>query len=504
VKILFSMRHSGALRNFSSTIAELAARGHQVHLAFMVPEKGGDPRLIEQLTAHPNVTAEGTPPVKRPAPRPWLALARSVRNGRDYVRFRTPAFASATALRERAGTKVPGPFRTVMDLPLVRSPRGTGMVAAAIAAIERTIPPDADVLAYLQQQRPDVLLVSPLIDLTSDQGEYVKAARALGIPTAMCLHSWDNLTTKGLIGVQPDRVFVWNEPLKREAVDMHGCAPGQVEVTGAPVYDQWFDRQPSLTRDAFCATVGLPSGRPFLLYLCSSPFISRGEEVVVKQWLAALRAAADPRLRDIGVLVRPHPRNKLEVWSNLDLRAFGNVVVWPTSGSNPVDADTRNGYFNSLFHAAACIGINTSAQIEAAIVGRPVFTFRVPQYAATQEGTLHFHYLLAENGGPVRVAETLDAHVASLAQALDGGEGEARRLRAFVETFVRPCGLDRPATGQLANAIEALGTRARPRPARPGALTSLGRLALYPFAVARSAAVAGGAGAKRAPKGGRS
>ena len=51
------MRHSGALRNFSSTIRELAQRGHHVHLVFMMQDKLGDGRLLWELSNdHANVT----------------------------------------------------------------------------------------------------------------------------------------------------------------------------------------------------------------------------------------------------------------------------------------------------------------------------------------------------------------------------------------------------------------------------------------------------------------
>ena len=42
------------------------------------------------------------------------------------------------------------------------------------------------------------------------------------------------------------------------------------------------------------------------------------------------------------------------------------------------------------------LGVNTSAMIEAAILGRPVLSVLAPEFAATQEGTVHFHYLLPE------------------------------------------------------------------------------------------------------------
>ena len=38
-----------------------------------------------------------------------------------------------------------------------------------------------------------------------------------------------------------------------------------------------------------------------------------------------------------------------------------------------------------------------------------MFSVRVPEYAGTQEGTLHFHYLLNENGGLLHMAGSLDS-----------------------------------------------------------------------------------------------
>ena len=78
---------------------------------------------------------------------------------------------------------------------------------------------------------------------------------------------------------------------------MHGAQPEQVVLTGAPVYDQWFARRPSTTREEFCASVGLAPDKPFLLYLCSSQFIAPDESVFIEQWMQAVRSAPDPRVR---------------------------------------------------------------------------------------------------------------------------------------------------------------------------------------------------------------
>jgi hypothetical protein len=182
------------------------------------------------------------------------------------------------------------------------------------------------------------------------------------------------------------------------------------------------------------------------------------------------------------VLVRPHPRGDMRGLDGLRAHQHGEVVVWPPDGANPVDADSKNDYFDSLFHSVAAVGINTSAQIEAGIVGRPVYSIRAPEYVTTQEGTLHFHYLLNEHGGLLHMASTFEEHARALTTALDRTAADEQRLRAFVEGFVRPRGLDVAATPLLASAIEALAGM----PARSPARASIGaralRLALYPIA----------------------
>lgn len=463
MKILFSVRHAGALRNFASTIRELARRGHQIHLALMMQDNLRDERLLWEFSNdHLGITwAELW---KNEPVRFWTALARTARGAADYLRYRMPAFEHAHALRRRACSRVPPALVAVLDLPLVRSRRGSTLAAAVLRVIERAIPTDRWVAAIIADQRPDLLLVTPLVDLASEQVDYVKAAKALGIRSGLCVHSWDNLTNKGLIHVIPDRVFVWNDAQKREAVDLHGVPPGQVVVTGAPVFDDWFARRPSTTREEFCRKVGLPPEKPFFVYLGSSKFIAPAEADFVQKWIAAVRWAPDPRVRAAGILIRPHPQTKRREWKRFDSSEFRDVVRWPRVATKPVDASSKDDYFDSMFHAAAAVGINTSAQIEAGIVGCPVYSMRVAEYAGTQEGTLHFHYLLNESGGLLHMADTLDEHVRALAGALERTGEERHEMRAFVHAFVRPNGLDRPATPLLADAIEELGRL--PKPAR--------------------------------------
>ena len=78
-------------------------------------------------------------------------------------------------------------------------------------------------------------------------------------------------------------------------------------------------------------------------------------------------------------------------------------------------------YFDSIYHSAAVVGINTSAQIESAIVGRPVHTVLADEFQETQQGTLHFQYLKADEFGHLYVGRTIEEHLEQLEESLRGG-----------------------------------------------------------------------------------
>jgi hypothetical protein len=286
----------------------------------------------------------------------------------------------------------------------------------------------------------------------------------MGVPTVLGVGSWDHLTTKGLIHEVPDRVLVWNEAQKREAIDLHGVPADQVEVTGSQAYDHWFSTQPSLDRDAFFHQVGLDAGRRMLLYLCSSPFIAPHEVGFVRSWISAIRGSADARLREVSLLVRPHPQNARQ-WANVDLASeFEHVALWPKTGVNPIGGVARSDYFDSMYYADGVIGVNTSGMIESGIIGKPVYSVVSDEFAATQEGTLHFQHLKNVEGGLLHIADDLDEHTAQLARLLADGREERQRARQFIQAFVRPHGLDVPATPRVVAEIERLGaTRGRRR-----------------------------------------
>jgi hypothetical protein len=219
---------------------------------------------------------------------------------------------------------------------------------------------------------------------------------------------------------------------------------------------------------AFLEEIGLDPERPLILYLESSGYVG-GEGSFAREWLATLADHDDPRLREAAVLVRPHPQANSDDWESLGLVTPGRVAVWPPDGEPVQTLAARQNFFDSLHHADAVVGVNTSAFIEAAIVRRPALTPALPRFRKGQQGTLHFAHLLEVNGGPVRTAATLAEHADQLAAVLREPAELVERADAFVRRFVRPHGRHEAATPRFVDAIEQAARLTPHVPARrPG------------------------------------
>ena len=481
LKILFSATHFGFLRNFQSTIRLLAERGHTLHLLAERRDAIDGQKMADILAGdHPSITFDLLPSTRH---RLWYSLATGVRAALDYWRYLDPRWNHSPKLRARAAEQAPRFAVVAARLPLIGSRAGLAALRGLFRAMERVMPPPDEVAEIFRRINPDILLMTPLLYFRSHQVDHVRCARQLGIKSVLGVGSWDHLTTKGLIHEVPDRVLVWNEAQKHEAIDLHGVDADRVCVTGAQAYDHWFATQPALDREAFCDKVGLGATQSFLLYTCSSPFIAPHEVGFVRQWIAAVRASGDPVLRTVGILVRPHPQNAAQ-WEDVDLAAeFDGVALWPRKGVNPIGGIARSDYFDSIYHCEGVVGVNTSAMIESGIIGRPVFSVIVEEFAATQEGTLHFQHLKREGGGLLQLAADLSMHLAQLEAMLADREASREGARRFVQVFIRPHGLESPATPRVVDEIERFGAAPALVPAVPSVRTQILRVALLPAAV---------------------
>lgn len=462
MKVVFVMRTPFFLKNFTAGLQELLKRGHEVQVVFSEPLTGrvGEHLASDSAQMLPGVSMAAMPPSAGSRSDLAILLATLL----DVLRYDHAEYDDAPKLRKRANGKS---ARRLLIVPLLKLARGAasrvglGRVESFLKRCLDHVPPPGALVAWLQAQQAEVLLISPLTPIGSEQAAWVLAARRAGIRVVYCMYSWDNLSNKGLLRPQPDFVVVWNATHRYEAVNLHGVLPESVRCTGAQGFDLWFETSPSSDRHLFCERVGLDSSQAFLLYTCSSVFVGGKQEFpFVESWLEALRNHPDPEVANVGVLIRPHPQFAA-AWEAADLSRFGNVVIYPKKGAIPFSGDARFDYYDSIHHSLAIVGINTSAMVEAAIIDRPVMTISDPSYADTQGGTLHFRHL--QQYGFLIGSESIEANLGKIARLVrDDAELKAQSHTAnfrFVSEYIRPNGIGSPAAPFWADAIEAAVVR---------------------------------------------
>jgi hypothetical protein len=460
--VLFVMRSLAYLRFFQAPLELLVERGHDVRL-LMQHQHGTTARArridstddatqwVERMQAQPNFSCDI---VDHFEDRRSVRM-ESLRRGIEYVRFADPRFRTWTYMYEKRRRGAPPRIRRLASWPVVGTPTGLRLLARVLSALERLLPAPAQPRAYVAALRPDVVALCDSTAPGSLLSAYAQAAKELGIPVAEFVASWDNLTNRQRLRVLPDRLVVWNNKQLEEAREHHGVPPERVAVCGAPAFDKWFSWQPR-AREEFLGRLGLDPAKPMILWLGGALYPSRRTEAeYASQWLAALRHSGDGTLREAGVILRPHPY-RMEEWQTVDVAPLGNAVIWPREGGMPVDRERQADLYDSIFHSAAVIGLNTSAMIEAAIVGRPVLTILEPEFQSAQLDTFHFEYLLESSGGAVRPTGSVDESLAELGSLLADSADASARAKRFAHDFVRPNGLDQPATPLFVDVIERL------------------------------------------------
>jgi hypothetical protein len=468
MKVLIVLSHSGFYRHFDTVVNALCEEGHEVKvLTKRAAKRDVDEDYVLTLLAgaarHPTGSYEFSMRKSRGLASIRLRKLRGIMDYGIYFRHQH----TTSSMAPRMARLCPAPVRPLVSSRIGRRVIASDSFLALYRRLQSWLPAPRDLQAQLRREQPDVVVATPFIYRLSHDAEYVRAAAKLGIPTVASIASWDNLSTKGTFALMPDSVLVWNSGLAKEAQLIHAVPRDRLIATGAAKFDHYFEMEPSETREDFCRRIGLDPERPYLLYIGSSEQVAGDETGFVTELTDAL--AADPRTASVQVVVRPHPLNG-EVWREYE---HPGVVVFPRTGQRPDIAGPRDEYFNTLTYAAAVLGVNTSAFLEAAIADRPCMSIVSDRHREGQVERGHFQHLL--KGEFIETVPDYQTTVVKLGDILAGDDPRAGLRKRFVESFVRPHGIDRPAGGAVAQAIvqTARAGRRGPEPILPAARAAL-------------------------------
>ena len=448
MKICYCLRSLAHWTYHESIVRPLCAAGHSVTVLFdrrWSSKEPGD-AAYQCAAQYPALRIDWS--LRRDdAWRPWLFPSREIRSYANYLR----RDGQAEFYTQRWLGYLPRAVRWVAGFALGRRAIASGWAESMYRAIEDRAPADARIVAWLREERPDVVVVSPSNLRFAEETEYLKAAKALGIPTALPVLSWDNLSTKGLIHLPPDALLAWNGMHAEEAEAIHDIPRDRIVVTGAPFLDKWFSaRSEEEDGRELARQTEIDLSRPFVLYLGSSANIASDESGLVRGLAKALRESDDPRLRGMTVLARPHGANQ-GPFKNMD---EPNVQVWLRDQLLPDTEEGLAAFSAAIRRAVAVIGLNTTGMVDAVLADRPVIALLPEEYRqANASQAVHFKLLL---DAEIYERAATPQECVPLIRALETSDPRREARRRFALKYVRPQGLDRSAGEICARAIELL------------------------------------------------
>ena len=174
MRILFVIEHSG-IGPLVPALRLLHERGHTIQLASRRVKTGHSQLELQALADEcPGITYSRLPAVRGSGS---TKLTRELRLGSDYLRYLEPRYRDATKLRARAAERAPASVRRLGRLASLAGPPGVRALRRGLDLVERCLPPPPPLESFLAAQDPELVLVTPLVDLGSRQGDWLRAAK---------------------------------------------------------------------------------------------------------------------------------------------------------------------------------------------------------------------------------------------------------------------------------------------------------------------------------------
>ncbi len=244
-----------------------------------------------------------------------------------------------------------------------------------------TVPPDDYCEDLFHTYNPDLVFTPNMF--SPEDFRLMRQAKRHGVKTATTAKSWDVLTTKAFTRMRADRLLVFNEFNKEEAIELGDYKPQNIVITGFPQFDVYARQDIFVPREQFIAGIGGdPKKRMILIAVpgdWKTPFTS---DIMIE----LDKRIEEGRFGPLQVLARFHPKYP-DSSEKLKLKHF----IFDRPGTHlsdklqfSVDMGVGNTYAwtftnkdiahlaNSLKHSDVVINTESTLSLDASANDRPV------------------------------------------------------------------------------------------------------------------------------------
>jgi hypothetical protein len=289
-----------------------------------------------------------------------------------------------------------------------------------------------------------VLLVGSSPGLIFAEVPLLRTAVRRAVRTIVVDPSWDNFTNKLIPVRRPDRLVVWNDIMKQQAVELHGYTPDQVRVSGPPHWDRYFRPGPVISRDAFFARIGADPSRRLISLMTTGQELYAHYDRVIRVLMGAIESG---RWGPAQLLVRLHPRDDLDRYAGflgtphlIVEKPFRTTVKSGDGLAVDITSENQQHLADTLRHSDIVVTVASTIAIEASIFDTPVidvsFDGESPsEFVKSARRYYRFtHYANITRQGGAPVAETPEQLIEHVTRYLrDRSLDREGRLRVVID-----------------------------------------------------------------------
>ena len=271
-----------------------------------------------------------------------------------------------------------------------------------------------------------VLVIAANPGLVFSEVPMLRTAKRRGVRSMAIDPSWDNFTNKLIPVRQVDRLVVWNEIMKSQAIGLHGYDPAAISVAGAPQFDPHFRAR--TPRAEFFARIGADSGRKLIALTTTPRSLYSHHDHVLRELVKAMQSGL---LSNAQVLVRLHPRDEVDAYQEfantphlIIEKPFRDSVKVADGLAIDVMPEHQKHLGDTLCHADVVVNVASTISIEACIFDTPVVNINFdgpddsPYVKSARRYYSFTHYVNITSRGAVRVATSPEEMVREVAAYL--------------------------------------------------------------------------------------
>jgi hypothetical protein len=231
--------------------------------------------------------------------------------------------------------------------------------------------------------KPSVVFVP---DIFGPQGlNILREAKRQGVKSVGMTASWDHFP-KRFEARKPDTLFVWNEVLKKEAMELQDYEEKNIFVVGVPQYDLFVQKEYLLSREEFFKNINLYPDKKLVSFFSSSKRAPDDGDIVdmILKWIKEKKFFCEAQM-----YIRPYPGVSSD-HEKFDKFEGDNLVYIDWIEKKRLFSDGAHAWYpsldgmiffmNVLYHSDVIISTYSSVSVEASAFLKPAININFDGY----------------------------------------------------------------------------------------------------------------------------